>query len=205
MGADIRSTLYLLLLGSSLTTGRLATPPNSWPLRLLEAMRAHVNCKGPVEILNIGQGSTTSDFGASQALAYGGVRPTHVLYEDFGINDCAIGPVTLPQAAINNQLIIDRFRAGRADVVMVHQTMSPASAADVSRANLAAYYTQGTAIATANGITTIDNYAGWPKPLDPALTVDGDGLHPLWDAAFELYSYPNILAWAVQAMADFWG
>lgn len=204
MGVDIRSTLYLLLLGTSLTTGRLCTPPDSWPLKLLRDMMSHQNCKGPVRVLNIGQGSTTSDFGASQAALYAQTRPTHVLYEDFGINDCAIGPVSLPQAAVNNQLIIDRFKAARPDVVMAHQTMSPASAADVNRVNLAAYYNQGTAIATANGIPTINNYGTWPKPLDPLLTVDGDGLHPLWDNAFALYSYPNILAWAVAAMATFW-
>jgi hypothetical protein len=36
----------------------------------------------------------------------------------------------------------------------------------------------------------------------------GDGLHPLWapaaGSAFLAYSYPNIIAWAKQAMADFW-
>jgi hypothetical protein len=200
----IRPTLYLVLLGTSLTTGRLCTPPGSWPTRLIEDMRADASCKGPVAILNIGQGSTTSDFGRTQSVAYAQTKPTHVLYEDFGINDCAIGPVSLPQAAINNQAIIDNFRGANPDVVMVHQTMSPASAADVARVNLAAYYTQGTAIATANGIETIDNNATWPKPLDPALTVDMDGLHPIWDAAFALYSYPNIKAWALRAQAAFW-
>lgn len=205
MGVIIRPTMVLMLLGTSLTSGRLCTPPNPWTLRLETAMRAHANCVGPLEIINIGQGSQTSAFGVTQSALFAPQRPTHVLYEDFGINDCAIGPVSLPQAALNNQEIIDNFLALNPDVVMAHQTMSPAAADDVNRTNLADYYDQGTSIATANGITTIDNYATWPKPLNPALTVDGDKLHPIWTAAFELYSYPNILAWAVQAMADFWG
>jgi hypothetical protein len=82
--------------------------------------------------------------------------------------------------------------------------MSSASAADVARANLAAYYANGTANATALDIPTLDHYALWPKPLNPADTVDADGLHPLW-SAFELYSYPAILTWGRQAMSDFWG
>jgi hypothetical protein len=204
MGADIRSPMVLMLLGSSLTTGRLCTPPNSWDISLREAMRAHANCKGPLRVVNIGQGSQTSAFGLSQSQKYAALRPSHLLTEDFGINDCAIGPVSLPQAAANLNGIYDNFQAARPNIVIAHQTMSPASAGDANRVNLAAYYAQGTAISTARGIPTVDNYATWPKPLDPVLTVDGDGLHPLWDNAFALYSYPNILAWAVAAMAAYW-
>jgi hypothetical protein len=50
----------------------------------------------------------------------------------------------------------------------------------------------------------MDNYAGWPKPLDPALTDSNDGLHPIWTGAVDTYLYPYVLAWARARMAEHW-
>lgn len=205
MGRPILPTFFLQINGTSLSNSRLCTPPFSWPIRLLGDMRAAVECQGPVQIMNIAKGSQTSVYGAMVAGLYANERPTHVLYEDFGINDCAIGPISLPDAAANNQSMIDSWLAANPDVIMMHQTMSPASAGDTNRTNLSAYYTQGTQVAANNGIPTLDHYATWPKPLDPAFTVNNDGLHPVWDAYFEIYAYPSILLWARQMMANFWG
>ena len=49
-----------------------------------------------------------------------------------------------------------------------------------------------------------DNGDAATLTADFASPIAGDGLHPLWPNAFEIYSYPHILAWARQAMADFW-
>lgn len=174
----IQKTMTLMLGGTSLTAGRLCNPPLPWTRYLYEDMIAAQECQGPVRIINTGKGSQTSNFGASQAILMAPLRPSHVLMEDFGINDCAIGPVSIPQATINFNSMVASYRAARSDVVIVHQTMSPASAGDTFRTNLAAYYTNGLANAALNGLESLDNYngtilvpGGWPKPLDPAITV----------------------------------
>lgn len=210
MGYQLPPPLVLMLGGTSLTAGRLATPDNPWTSYLLRAMRAHPDCKGEVVIINTGKGSQTSNFGATQSGLFAPLKPSHVLMEDFGINDCAIGPVSIEQATANFNTMCANYRAANQDVVIVHQTMSPASAGDANRTNLAEYYDNGTANAAINDVLTIDNYASWPKPLQTAQTVAGDDLHPLWIGtgpvdAFAAYSYPNIWAWAQQAMADYWG
>lgn len=201
----------LALAGTSLTQGRLATPPTSWALRLLTEMRASEECKGVVRVVNSGVGSSTSGTsaapagGITQARIFSPQRPTHLLMEDFGINDCVpSSAISLVQQTANLNTIRDLYVAANPDVVIVHQTMSSASAADVNRTTLADYYANGTTWAASHGLLTLDNYADWPKPLNPADTVDGDGLHPLWDNVFQTYSYPNILTWARDAMAAFW-
>lgn len=178
MGRAALEPFVLMLGGTSLTAGRLCTPPYPWTMRLLADMRADPACKGEVIIINTGKGSETSNFGAAQAAKFAALKPTHVLMEDFGINDCAIGPVSLAQATINFDAMVASYRAANPDVIICHQTMSPASAGDLSRANLADYYDNGTANAVLNDIETFDNYngtalvpGGWPKPLPPELTV----------------------------------
>lgn len=178
MGAPIRKTFTLMLGGTSLTAGRLTNPPLPWTYFLAEDMRASPECQGPVRIINTGMGSQPSNFGAAQAILKAPLRPTHVLMEDFGINDCAIGPLSLAQATANFNSMVASYRAANPDVIIVHQTMSPASATDTSRTNLPAYYDNGLANAALNGLISLDNYygtalvpGGWPKPLNPLITV----------------------------------
>lgn len=194
MGVPIPRTLQLQLLGSSLTAGRLETPDNPWHLQLLADMKRSPYCKGPVSMINIGQGSQTSNFGVTQSALFAPLRPDYVLTEDFGINDCAIGPVTLPQAAANLAQMIANYQTANPDVVICHQTMSPASAGDGLRGNLAAYYTQATAIFTAHGLQTLDHYADWPKPLPVNLTVAA--------TAFQIPPTPGYLGVASGATLD---
>ncbi len=181
MGVSRRPPLVLMLGGSSLTSGRLCNPPYPWTMRLLADMQAHPACKGQVIIINTGKGSQTSDYGASEATLMAPLRPTHVLMEDFGINDCAIGPVSIPQATANFYSMVASYRAANPNVIIAHQTMSPASAGDANRTNLATYYANGTTNATALGIETLENYlgtaivpGGWVKPLPLNLTVLAD-------------------------------
>lgn len=190
MGAPIRPTLTLMLGGTSLTAGRLCTPPLPWTYYLAQDMRASPYCKGPVCIINTGKGSQTSNFGATEAARMAPLRPDYVLMEDFGINDCAIGPVSIPQATINFNSMVASYRAANAAAVLAHQTMSPASAGDASRTNLASYYDNGLANAVLNDMESLDNYdgtllvpGGWPKPLDPNITV-GAGYIPATPSGF---------------------
>lgn len=205
MGVPIKKEFFLMLNGTSLTAGRLCTPPFAWSTRLLIDMISAPECQGPVRIVNTGKGSQTSQYGMEMAEQYAPQKPTHILFEDFAINDCVpanLIPLWLATSYFNS--MVQYYRVANPDVILMHQTMSSASAGDVNRTNLEAYYNNGTANAEAAGIPTLDHYALWPKPLPLADTVDMDGLHPTW-AAFEQYSYPTILLWVRQMMADFWG
>lgn len=202
MGAPIRETLTLMLGGTSLTSGRLTTPPIPWTYYLAEDMMASPECKGPVRIINTGQGSQTSNFGAAQAALMAPLRPTHVLMEDFGINDCIIGPVTIPQATANFNSMVRSYRGANPDVIIAHQTMNSVAASDIGRAALPTYYANGLANAALNGLESLDNYngtlivpGGWPKPLPPGLSVSAfgpDGYVPwsgTWDPGMK---NPNV-------------
>ena len=87
-------------------------------------------------------------------------------------------------------------------------TMSKAHPSDANRGNLGDYETQAVAIAAAQGIDLIDNYADWPT-LTTAMTWNGDNLHPRWRAspdgpAFDTYSFPNIFAYCEAFQTEYW-
>ena len=86
MAVLIKRPFVLALLGTSLTNGRLAAPPNGWDLELKRHMMSSPECKGEVQIINLGKGSQTSDWGVLQAPLIRDLRPTHLLMEDFAIN-----------------------------------------------------------------------------------------------------------------------
>jgi hypothetical protein len=190
--------------GTSLTTGRLACPDISWVPRLMRELRQQPECKGEVIVWNMGKGSQTSDWGRTNAPELSNLRPSHILFEGFGINDCAIGPLTLAQSAANFSAMVAEWRGNIPGVDLTHQTMSPASAGDSSRTQLQAYYDQELSLAASLGIPSLNHTPGW-APITAANTNGapaGDGLHPLW-SVFSLYSYPSILAWAKAKMAAY--
>ncbi len=190
--------------GTSLTTGRLSA---DWVPRLLARLPQEPECQGQVIIHNMGRGSQTSDWGVTNAPNLSALKPNFILFEDFGINDCAIGPVTLSQAAINFDTMVTEWRAKIPGVSLTHQTMSPASASDANRTNLLDYYGQGLTKAAAAGIPSLNHTPNWPTNLDASNTYgapSGDGLHPIWPGVFETFSYPLILSWAKSKMAEHW-
>ena len=86
------------------------------------------------------------------------------------------------------------------------QSMSSISSSNTSlRPDLATYYNDGMATGTALGDSVLDNYPGWINPLPLALTDNNDGLHPIWTGAVNTYLFPNVLLWARQKMAAYWG
>lgn len=206
MAVLIRKPFVLAVLGTSLTSGRLASPPRPWDIELAKDLRTHTSCKGEVIVHSMGKGSQTSNWGVTQAPIVSALRPTHVLFEGFGINDCAMG-VSLAQAASNFDSIVASLRAGNPDVVLCHQTMSPAGASDSFRTNLQAYYDQELARAGANSVESLNHTPNWPSPLPSNITFELDGLHPIWSngtQGFAHYSYPNILFWATAQIINFW-
>lgn len=201
----VRTPFVLAIIGSSLTTGRLSA---DWVPTLQHDLPLQPEAKGPIRIYNRGHGSMASDWLLTQAQAIADLNPTHVLTEGFAINDCVdfgTGPYqTRAQHIANIQASVAIWRT-HPDVDITIQTMSSVSAAvAVGRPALADYYADELALGATLGLRAIDNYAGWPKPLDPAFTNAGDGLHPVWTGAVDTYLYPNVLAWARARMAEFW-
>lgn len=186
--------------GTSLTTGRLSS---DWVIELKRDLQQQEEAKGEVIVYNAGKGSQTSDWGRENAYTLTALRPSHILFEGFGINDCAIGPVSLVQAAINFNSMVDQWQAGIPGVYITHQTMSPAAASDTNRTQLQNYYNQELSLATAQGITSLDHTPGWPA-ITALNTFNGDLLHPIWPNVFQTYSYPTILTWAKARMAEYW-
>lgn len=173
--AQVSPTLSLLLLGSSLTTGRLAGPDSSWVPTLLHDLPNQPEAKGPIKIINAGKGSQTSAWGITQTPILSTYRATHVLMEGFAINDCVdfgAGPV-IDRATHNANLIqmITDFRSGNAGIDITVQSMSPVSAAGAAvRPQLATYYADEIATAAAQSAGHLDNYAAWPHPLPDLLS-----------------------------------
>lgn len=198
--ARIKKPFVLACYGTSLTTGRLS---GDWVPYLQKDLRQQPEAAGKVILLNMGKGSQTSDWGRDNAYLISELRPSHILFEDFGINDCAIGPVTLPNAAFNFNSMVDDWQANIPGVYITHHTMSPAAAADTFRTNLQQYYDQGLSLAASQGITSLNHTPAWPA-ITAANTFNGDSLHPLFPGVFENYSYPSIKTWARSRMAEFW-
>lgn len=145
--------------GSSLTTGRLSA---DWVPRLQQRLPAEPEALGEVVVYNLGRGSQTSDWGLANAPGVSALKPTHILFEGFAINDCAIGPVSLATAAANFSGMVAEWQANIPGVDLTHQTMSPAAASDVNRTNLQAYYDQELARAVLHDIPSLNHTPGWP-------------------------------------------
>lgn len=176
-----RQPIVFAFYGTSLTTGRLSA---DWVPRILNRLKQEPEAKGPVLVYNMGRGSQTSNWGVDNAYTVADVRPTHILFEDFGINDCAIGPVTLPQAAANFDAMVSVWRDNIPGVYLTHQTMSPAAASDSLRTNLPAYYAQGLSKAAAAGIPSLNHTPDWP-PITSANTYGALTDFSAWGGAFD--------------------
>ncbi|MCA3573158.1 MAG: hypothetical protein IOC86_04525 [Aestuariivirga sp.] len=218
MSWQVRKPFTLVTYGTSLTTGRLSA---QWVERLQQALYGVPEAIGPVIVYNMGRGSQTSAWGAANAYLAANMRPTHILTEGFAINDSAlvggVPQVSQTDHLLNMASMRATWKAANPSVDITWQTMSSVSS-DVAtgRPNLANYYADEMTYAAAQGDTAIDNYlgpggaypgpsGGWPKPLSPALTYDGDGLHPLWSGADDTYLFPNVRWWARVKMAAYWG
>ena len=197
----------LVTYGTSLTTGRLSS---FWPERLQQALLGVPEAIGPVIVYNLGKGSTTSVWGVDNAQYGAAMRPSHILSETFAINDCALINGTPTVSLVDNAANMAAMRAiwVAADpmVNITWQSMSSISSSNTSlRPDLATYSNDGMATGTALGDSVLDNYPGWINPLPLALTDNNDGLHPIWTGAVNTYLFPNVLLWARQKMAAYWG
>lgn len=204
--AVVRKPFVLALTGTSLTTGRLSA---DWRATLNRELPLQPEAKGPVRVYDLGRGSWTSQDILDAAPRVSALRPTHILFEGGGINDCpdfGSGPViSRAQHILNIQAMYAEWTGAVPGVDLTIHTMNPVSTAGAAiRPALADYYGDEIAVGATLGIRTMDHYAAWPKPLPPELTYDGDGLHPIWTGAVDTYLYPAVLAWARARMAEHW-
>lgn len=214
----LQKPFVLAVLGSSLTAGRLSG--NLWWQRAMENIRAQPEAVGPVFMRNFGQGSAQSSYGVTRAPDIADYNPTHIISEGFAINDAApaLGVVTRAQHTANMQTMHDVWKAKNPAVSITWQTMNGVSAAGaILRPELALYYGDEITKALAMGDGILDHYTatngypvppgragGWPKPLPESLTDLGDGLHPIWDFALEVYFWPAFIFRVRQLMAAHW-
>jgi hypothetical protein len=213
----LRKPFVLATYGTSLTTGRLST---FWSERLREQLNAVPEAVGRVCVQNMGKGSQNSDWGLANAGFIADLNPSHILTEGFAINDSAvtggIPQVSRAQHLTNMQGMHDLWKARNPEVQIIWQTMNGVSTAGAGlRPDLADYYADEIAKAAAMGDFSLDNFSGppippgqpggWIKPLPAFLTNEGDGLHPIWAGAVEIYLFPNVLFRIRQAMATWWG
>lgn len=202
----VRKPFVLALLGTSLTTGRLAA---DWVPRLTRELPLQPEAVGPIRVYNLGKGSQNSAWGLSQVPLLTALQPTHILFEGFSINDCIDfggGPAISRAVHIQNiKDMIDAWTAGIPGVDLTLQTMSTISAAITgSRPNYPDFVADEIATAALKGVRCLNNYAGWPSPLPDALTNALDGLHPIAAGAVDVYLYPNVLALMRARMAAHW-
>lgn len=196
---------------TSLGAGRLSA---DWVPTLNAAIRTYPEAKGPVRILNMGHGGWTSNDLLAGTQDVINLQPSHILTELGAINDCfdgGSGPaVSLATKNANNTSMINGWKSAIPGVDITVMTMSSVSAIQTGRSQLATYYAAELTLATSLSVRGQDNYANWPKPLAQNLTyIDaatglGDGLHPLWTNAVELYHYPATLALVRSLMAAYW-
>jgi hypothetical protein len=207
MAAIIADVLTIAISGTSFSAGIYCTPDDPWPLRLERDLRASPECKGEVRIWNTAKGSQQSSWGVSQANIWAPLKPDVLLKEDFGINDCVALPniVSLADATVNFNAECDTYLAHNPNIVIIHQTMSPAAAIDANRNLLPDYYENGRQNAAARGILTLDHYASYDKPLDVTKTVNNDALHPLFANMFGVHAYPLILSTMRAQCVAKWG
>lgn len=211
MASVIPPPLIVHLSGTSLTSGPLCSPPRNWDLELIHYMESSELCKGRVIFVNTGRGSRQSNWAVSQSAIFAPMRPTHLLLEDFSINDCA--PIAPPNGTGDRIAVLDAranlaaactaYSTANPDVIISVMTMSPASADDANRPDHIDWVEGARSFASDNGLTLVDNYATWAAngnvPLPTELTQQLDKLHPTWDG-FRDNSFDNLKAWADAAM-----
>lgn len=209
------------LFGDSTFYGRLAgvTDGRQWMTRLYEQLQQQPEAIGDIILVNMGQGSQTSDWGVANAPRLAALRPDFVLNGFTGINDSVVTggtpAVSLSTAQSNLASMRAIFKAANPNVVTAWALMNGVGDGDAQtlRPNLPNYYSQAKTYAQSVGDDCIDNYngmsapgqpGGWVKPLPGYMTDNGDKLHPLglW---FDVYAMPNILFWCRRVMAQHWG
>ena len=198
--------LGVAITGTSLVTGRLSADVVP---RLAQEAPTLPECLGPVVIFNEGRGGWTSANILANVPVIVSLQPAVVFIDTGSINDCfdsGSGPqVSLVDHDANLTSIINDLRSGIPGVDLTVMTMSPGSTSIAAgRPQLATYYAHDLSVAAGLSVRTMDNYAGWVKPLPDALTYDLDGLHPIWAGADDTYFYPNLKAGLQARMGDFW-
>lgn len=171
--ALVRPWMTLAIPGTSWVGGRLNA---RWPEQLSHDLPNAPEVKGPVRVYNFGQGGFTS----SQILAQKiplicDLRPTHVFYDTGAVNSAADGgggpAVTRAQHILDIQAAVTQMRAAIPGVDITLMTMYSLSATSaLIHPAYPDYVADILAQAALLNLDVLDNYAGMPKPMDPALT-----------------------------------
>lgn len=170
--------------GSSLSRGRLCADIDAIMARELATYPEAI---GPVSLVNIGQGGSTSADVLARAPRMAALRPKFIVCEPCAVNSCVdlgSGPaVPRPQHIQNMKDIVAIYRGGNPDVDITFMTMSTISAEIVGfRPHYDDYTADEIATAALLGVRLLNNKAGWPNPMPIAWTYGGGW--PQLDAGF---------------------
>lgn len=196
--------------GTSESSGRLSGWPVIWRARLAQELLLQPEAVGPIVLWDKGHGGWTSADILNAAPDIASLRPNFILAESGDMNDCfqtgGVPAISRSQKILNQQAASTIWTTAIPGVDIVWRTANPVSTAvAVGRPNLADYFADTLATATALGQGTLDNAAAWPTPLPEWMCFGFDGLHPVWANAVEIYEYRAILFLFRQKMAAWWG
>jgi acyl-CoA thioesterase-1 len=171
------------------TYGTSLTKVAAWPDQLREVLQQKY--PGLVDLINSGQGGSTSVFGCDNLDKRVISKKPDALFVEFAINDSVSQRMTVAQSRENLEEIIERVLAAQPKCQIILMTMNPAvDIHELRRPNLAAYYQMYRDVAKERNFLLIDHYRNWKKILDedPALFLrySPDGVHPVREGALEV-------------------
>lgn len=178
------------------TYGTSLTKVSAWPDQLREVLEQKY--PGQVELINSGQGGSTSVFGRENFDKRVLSKKPDAMFIEFAINDSVAPRMTVAQSRENLEHMIDRLLAAQPKCQIILMTMNPAvDIHGLRRPNLAAYYQMYRDVAKEREFLLIDHYPNWKKILDEDpgrfLRYSPDGIHPVREGALKVIM-PEILA-----------
>lgn len=168
----VLTPLVIGVAGSSWVAGRYA----GWVERLARELVLQPEARGPIRILNVGQGGATSSVVlATQIPRLCALRPSHVFIDPGHVNssaDTGGGPaVSRAQTIADIQAMVAQLRAAIPGVDITLCTMHAISATSLTiHPAYADYVADVRATAAVLDVRLLDTNAAWPSPLDPTLT-----------------------------------
>jgi acyl-CoA thioesterase-1 len=171
------------------TYGTSLTKVAPWPDQLREVLQQKY--PGQVELINSGQGGSTSVFGCEQFDNRVLSKKPDALFIEFAINDSVGTRMTVAQSRENLEDMIDRLLAAQPECQIILMSMNPAvDIHALRRPNLAAYYQMYRDVAKDRNFLLIDHYPNWKKILDEDperfLRYSPDGVHPVREGALKV-------------------
>jgi lysophospholipase L1-like esterase len=172
--------------GTSLTTGPTSREWQPEVQRQLQRTSSKI-----IRMYNLGGSGQASDWGLANLQPVINSKAKACLIE-FCMNDAwTTKGISLAQSLANTTSIVSQIKAGVPGIRIFLVTTNPViGSAVTARAALASYYAQYATVAANQGVSVIDNYAGWGSPTGTDIP---DEIHPAYAAVMAKH-VPGIVA-----------